>query len=75
VDALAAKIREFIASPERMAEASRRNLAKAQEFRQDILFARRKSFLEHLRRTTTAWLASSGGMVDLGRRAGFLECR
>jgi glycosyltransferase involved in cell wall biosynthesis len=65
VDALAAKIREILSSPDRMAQASSRNLAKAQEFREDVLAGRRRAFLEHLRRATAAWLASSPSGLKL----------
>jgi glycosyltransferase involved in cell wall biosynthesis len=56
--ALAAKVREVLSSPARMASMSARNLAKAQEYREDILAERRRAFFTHVRQATAAWLAS-----------------
>ncbi len=53
---LAAKIREVLASPARMAKMSARNLAKAQEYRDDVLAGRRKAFFAHVREFTASRL-------------------
>jgi glycosyltransferase involved in cell wall biosynthesis len=52
---LSAKIREVLGSPERMSRMSARNLSKAQQFREEVLAARRTAFLTHLRDVTAAW--------------------
>lgn len=75
VDALAGKIREVLSSPQRMAQMSSRNLSKAQEYRDEVLSARRQAFLEHLHRTTSAWLAAAHGNCKAPRAAASLECR
>jgi glycosyltransferase involved in cell wall biosynthesis len=59
--ALAAKIREVIADPERMARMSARNLAKAAEYREDVLRERRVAFYRYLREQTEAWIKLRGG--------------
>jgi glycosyltransferase involved in cell wall biosynthesis len=53
--ALAAKVREVLNDPSRLAQMSARNLAKASEYRSDILRARRISLYRHLREVTEAW--------------------
>jgi glycosyltransferase involved in cell wall biosynthesis len=58
VDALAQKIREVLSSPSRMTAMSARNLARAQDYRDDVLAARRNAFFSHVRSTTEAWLAA-----------------
>ncbi len=55
VAALAAKIREVLQSPARMARMSVRNLAVAREYRDDVLDGRRRAFFEHIRRCTAQW--------------------
>jgi glycosyltransferase involved in cell wall biosynthesis len=55
-DALAAKIREVAADPPRLARMSARNLAKAAEYRADILHERRRAFYRCVREQTEAWL-------------------
>jgi L-malate glycosyltransferase len=57
VDALADKIKEVIADPERMAQMSARNLAKAQEYRDIVLKEQRIEFYSHVRAQTEAWLS------------------
>lgn len=56
VDALARMIQEVLSSPERMSAMSARNLTKAEEYRDDVLAARRKAFFEHVRMATGRWL-------------------
>ncbi len=53
--ALAAKIREVVGDPERMARMSARNLAKAEEYRDEALRERRLAFYDHLRKRTEIW--------------------
>jgi len=72
VRALAQKLREVLSSPERMTRMSARNLGKAQDYRDDILAARRKAFLEHLRDHTAAWLRT-GASSERFRFAGMAE--
>jgi hypothetical protein len=57
VDALADKIKEVITDPERMAQMSARNLAKAQEYRDIVLKEQRIEFYSHVRTQTEAWLS------------------
>ncbi|MFM2304077.1 MAG: hypothetical protein RLZZ135_1487 [Cyanobacteriota bacterium] len=57
VDALAHKIKEVITDPERMAQMSTRNLAKAQEYRDMVLKEQRIEFYSHVRAQTEAWLS------------------
>ncbi len=54
--ALAAKIREMLGDPARMARASARNLAKAREYSQEILTPRRQALYAHVRARTEEWL-------------------
>ena len=58
--ALAAKIREVVASPERMASMSSRNLTRASEYSDDVLRPRRISFYQRLRADTYRWLKTRG---------------
>jgi glycosyltransferase involved in cell wall biosynthesis len=58
VAALAAKIREVLASPNRLSAMSSRNLAAAREYRDEVLDARRRAFFEHIRDVTAEWLTS-----------------
>lgn len=60
VDALAAKIRELVTDPERMARASARNLQKAQEYRESEVNKRRVAFYSHVKDATQAWIDSRG---------------
>jgi hypothetical protein len=59
VGALAAKIREVVTDPRRMAAMSARNLAKAAEYRDDVLRQRRLDFYVYLKDRTEAWLKTS----------------
>ncbi len=56
--ALAEKIREVLSDPARMERMSARNLAKAAEYRDDILRERRNGFYRVLRDSTQAWIDS-----------------
>jgi glycosyltransferase involved in cell wall biosynthesis len=58
--ALAAKIREVLGDPERMALASARNLAKAHEYSQEVLTPRRQALYAHVRTRTEEWLRGQG---------------
>jgi glycosyltransferase involved in cell wall biosynthesis len=58
--ALAAKIREVVADPDRMAWMSTGILAKAEEYRDEVLRERRAASYRYVREMTGAWLASSG---------------
>ena len=55
VPALAAKIREVITDPARLARMSARNLAKAREYAPEVLAARREPFYRYVREQTEAW--------------------
>jgi glycosyltransferase involved in cell wall biosynthesis len=55
VGALAARIQEVLASPERMSRMSARNFVRAQDYRDEILERRRRAFFEYIRRCTEAW--------------------
>ncbi len=55
VTALAAKIREVVTNPERMARMSARNLEKAKDYREETLRDRRNDFYRYLRDQTKAW--------------------
>ncbi len=61
VPALAAKIREVLGDPERMARASARNLAKAREYSQEVLTPRRQALYTHVRTRTEEWLRKKSG--------------
>lgn len=56
VAALAHKIREVVADPDRMARMSARNLEQAREYVEDILDRRRRAFYSYLRQYTIAWV-------------------
>jgi glycosyltransferase involved in cell wall biosynthesis len=56
VQALARKIEEVVSSPRRMAEMSVSNLKRSEEFRQDVLDARRKTFYEYVKEVTKQWI-------------------
>jgi glycosyltransferase involved in cell wall biosynthesis len=73
VESLAGKILEVLASPARMSAMSARNLARAQEYRDEVLAVRRKAFFEHIRQSTSAWLSRSDGRAD-DRNAGWEGC-
>lgn len=57
-EALAAKLQEIIADPERMSRMSARNLKKAREYHEDVLSERRTAFYRYLREKTSAWQRS-----------------
>lgn len=57
--ALAEKIREIISDPQRMSIMSRRNLAKATQYREDLLRARWIAFYRRLREITEEWLKAN----------------
>ncbi len=57
--ALAEKIEEVIANPERMRTMSARNLEKSKEYRNDILDQRRREFYSYLRQQTESWLTEN----------------
>jgi glycosyltransferase involved in cell wall biosynthesis len=54
--ALADKIETMLASPEWMHRMAARNLKKAQEYRAEILQARRNAMYYHLKQQTNLWL-------------------
>lgn len=56
VEALAAKIREVIANPDRMARMSARNLEKAKEYTEEVLQQQRLIFYRYVREQTEAWI-------------------
>jgi L-malate glycosyltransferase len=56
VAALAAKIREIVTNPERMAQMSARNLEKAKEYKDEVLEEQRTDFYRYVREQTEAWL-------------------
>lgn len=56
IQALAAKIREVVTDPQRMAMLSKENLEKAAEYREPLLRERRIAFYRHLRLRTTDWI-------------------
>ncbi len=55
-EALAAKIREVVGDPARMAHMSARNLQKAGEYREKVLRGRRIAYYQYLRDRTEEWL-------------------
>lgn len=55
-EALAGKIREVAASPQRLGKMSARNLQKADAYRDAVLRQRRIAFYEHIRDRTAEWL-------------------
>jgi glycosyltransferase involved in cell wall biosynthesis len=54
--ALASKIREVVANPERMAAMSARNLEKAKDYTDEVLQQQRNGFYRYLREMTETWL-------------------
>ncbi len=55
VQALAAKMKEVLTDPDRLARLSAYNLEKAREFHSDILRPRRRAFYEAVRDATLNW--------------------
>jgi len=64
--ALADVIRAVVTDPARMARMSARNLARAQEYREDALCARRTAFYRTLRERTEAWAERDGVRQESG---------
>jgi glycosyltransferase involved in cell wall biosynthesis len=60
VDALAAKIREIVTDPARLAAMSARNLRRARDYHEEILRERRSACYHALRERTEAWLRGPG---------------
>jgi glycosyltransferase involved in cell wall biosynthesis len=60
---LAKKIGDVLTSPERMACMSARNLIKAREYHEEVLFKRRVEFYQHLKEITEAWQEQQKGHV------------
>ena len=58
--ALARKISEVLTDPNRMIRMSKRNLAKAQEFREENLRERRIKFYSHIKHITEEWQRMKG---------------
>jgi glycosyltransferase involved in cell wall biosynthesis len=58
-EALASRIREVAADPHRLARMSARNLAKAREYRAEVLHERRQAFYSRVRELTEGWLNRS----------------
>lgn len=54
--ALACKIRDVVTDPERMARMSTRNLEKAKEYTEDVLYEQRINFYRRVREITEVWL-------------------
>jgi len=74
VEALARKIQEVLSSPRRMAEMSARNLAKAREYRDEVLAERRREFFDRVRLATLSWLERCG-RAECPKGAEFERCR
>ncbi len=75
VAALANAIRAVVTNPERMARMSARNLAYAQEYREDALHARRTAFYRALRERTEAWANTQAGKPVLPVTQAFQPAR
>lgn len=58
VGALATLIRQVVTDPARMREMAARNLAKAGEYRDEVLRGRRDAYYRHLRDVTERWTQS-----------------
>jgi glycosyltransferase involved in cell wall biosynthesis len=54
--ALAARLREFLLSPEKRRQMALRNLTRARDFHEDTLRSRRREFYRFLRDSTAGWL-------------------
>jgi len=55
-DALAAKIKEVLSDPDRMARMSERNLLKSRSYCDEVLSARRTAFYNELKQITAIWM-------------------
>jgi len=64
VAALADIIRAAVSDPERMAQMSARNLARARDYREDELRTRRTHFYRALRERTEAWQERDGAIDE-----------
>ena len=53
--ALAAKIREILGNPQRMAQMSLRNFQKAHEYREEVLKEKRRAFYQVVKEITVEW--------------------
>ncbi len=60
VAALAQKIRQVVADPQRMAQMGARNLETATRYQEDVLRERQITFYRHVKDQTEAWLAHQG---------------
>jgi glycosyltransferase involved in cell wall biosynthesis len=58
---LARKIREVMTSPGRLETMAARNLARSEDYRENVLRSRRIAFYNHLRSVTTIWLTAQSG--------------
>jgi glycosyltransferase involved in cell wall biosynthesis len=59
--ALASKIREMVNNAARLSRMSERNLARAQDYREDCICDRRTVFYKMLRQQTSVWLGQHTG--------------
>jgi len=59
VAALANKVRDTLLNVSQMRHMSARNLAKAREYHQEVLFRRRNEFYRAVRQQTEAWLVKA----------------
>lgn len=59
--ALASKIREMVKDPARLSRMSERNLARAQDYREDCICDRRTTFYKKLWQLTESWLSQHKG--------------
>jgi len=58
-DALARKINEVVSNSERMECMSKQNLARASDFREELLMAKWSEFYNYLKERTQEWLAAN----------------
>jgi len=63
---LAAKIEEVLGSQNRLERMSKRNLARAAEYRDDLLAPRRNDFYRHVRESLQFWLSTSRRRQTVG---------
>jgi glycosyltransferase involved in cell wall biosynthesis len=67
--ALARKIRDLLSDSSRMSRLSVQNLARAQEYREELLQVSRLRFYGELQSRTAAWLASVAAHGPLAAKA------
>ena len=67
--ALTQKIREVLSDPSRMTRLSAQNLARAREYRDEILQAKRLRFYREVQRRTEAWLSKSAMRLAVAAKA------